>query len=57
MWYYTIHGNGSQLLMSSKHESLYRTEQEAIAAGGKVAARLTRVVGISLTVAAGRMGD
>jgi len=53
MWYYTIQGNSSQVLRSSKNEAhFYSTEEEALVAGGKVAANLTRVVGIALTVQA-----
>jgi len=51
MWYYVIHGNNSQLLERSKTE--YSTEQEAIAAGGKRAARLARLIGVVLSVQAG----
>jgi hypothetical protein len=57
MWYYTIHGNESQLLKSSKDDSLFfRTEQEAITAGGEVAVTLARIVGAVLSVQVGQMG-
>jgi hypothetical protein len=54
MWHFVIYGNNSQLLVPPS-EKAFRTEPEAMVAGGEIAYRLAPMLGLVLSVHAVRI--